>query len=79
MTKPTMVELTQARRIAADIVKLSIRQQGMKLVTFKGKDIKKAANDLVKSKPEILQMAKEHLAIIRKIAIKTDLDVEDVS
>jgi len=65
--------ITEARRIARDIVKNQIRAAGGKPSHYAAKDITLAADEFIKADPSIVAKAKENLA--NRAGIKPGVDI----
>jgi len=65
--------MKEARRIAKELVKKQLKDEGYKISYVDGKDITKAANALLASDPEILEMAKAEVERISSRKSKIDI------
>lgn len=72
-TKSSGAEMTEARRIARNLVKDSMKAQKLKISHYKAAEITAAANELIKADPSILDQAKANLAARATTPIKIDL------
>jgi hypothetical protein len=65
--------MTEARRIAKDIIKQTIKANGLKVSHYKASEITAAANTLIDDDASILAQAEKNLAERGKIHINSDL------
>jgi hypothetical protein len=67
--------MTEARRLARNLVKDEMKRQGIKISHVEAKEITKAANDVLSSEtgPSIIEMAKANLAEREKAPIAIDV------
>lgn len=61
-SKESAVVMTEARRIARNLVKDAMKEEGIKISHVKASEITAAANELINSDPSILEQAKANLA-----------------
>lgn len=64
---------TEARRIARDMVKATIKDKGMKVSHFAASDITAAANAMIEEDPSIIAQAELNLANRGKLKINSDV------
>lgn len=72
-TKVSGAVMTEARRIARNIVKDEIKKAGGKISHYEAKEITAAANQLIEAQPEIIEQAKEALAKRDAAPVKLDI------
>ncbi len=67
--------MTEARRLARNLVKDEMKRQGIKISHVEAKEITKAANDVLASEtgPSIIEMAKANLAEREKAPVTIDV------
>src|SRR6266404_7135576 len=65
--------MTEARRLAKNLVKDGIKAAGMKISHVEAKDITTAANELLASDPSLIEQAKANLEERAKVPAKVDL------
>lgn len=65
--------MTEARRLAKNLIKDAMKAQGIKISHVKASEITKAANSLLDDSPEIIAQAEANLAEREKAPIKIDL------
>jgi len=65
--------MTEARRLAKNLVKDGIKAAGMKISHVETKDITAAANELLANDPSIVEQAKANLEERAKVPAKVDL------
>ncbi len=65
--------MTEARRLAKNLVKDGIKAAGMKISHVEAKEITAAANELLASDPSIVEQAKANLEERAKVPAKVDL------
>ncbi len=58
--------MTEARRLARNVVKDAIKASGGKISHYEAKDITAAANELLKSDPSLVEQAKANLEALEK-------------
>jgi hypothetical protein len=65
--------MTEARRLAKNLVKDSIKAAGMKISHVEAKDITAAANELLAADPSLIDKAKANLAEREKTPVSIDI------
>ncbi len=65
-TKESGKVMTEARRLARNVVKDAIKAGGGKISHYEAKDITAAANELLKSDPSLVEQAKANLEALEK-------------
>ena len=65
--------MTEARRLAKNLVKDGIKAAGMKISHVEAKDITAAANELLANDPSLIEQAKANLEERAKVPAKVDL------
>lgn len=65
--------MTEARRLAKNVVKDELKKRGEKISHYAAKDITAAANQLLESDPSFIEMAKENLAAREATPSKLDI------
>jgi hypothetical protein len=65
-TKESGKVMTEARRLARNVVKDAIKAQGGKISHYEAKDITAAANELLKNDPSLVEQAKANLEALEK-------------
>ena len=65
--------MTEARRLAKNLVKDEMKRQGIKVSHVDAKDITKAANGLLEMKPELIAQAEANVAEREKTPVAIDL------
>lgn len=65
-TKESGKVMTEARRLARNVVKDAIKANGGKISHYEAKDITAAANELLKSDPSLIEQAKANLEALEK-------------
>lgn len=65
--------MTEARRLAKNLVKDEMKRQGIKISHVDAKDITKAANELLEVMPELIAQAEQNVAERDKTPVKIDL------
>jgi hypothetical protein len=65
--------MTEARRIAKNIVKDTLKAAGHKISHYAAKDITAAANALIEAQPEIVKTAEENLKKRAEAPVKIDI------
>lgn len=65
--------MTEARRIARNMVKDQMKAEGLKVSHYKASEITAAANSLIAAQPEIVEMAKASLDERGKVKIGIDV------
>lgn len=65
--------MTEARRIARNIVKDEIKKAGGKISHYEASEITKAANQLIEAQPEIIETAKANLEARTSAPVKLDI------
>jgi len=63
--------MTEARRLARNVVKDAIKASGGKISHYEAKDITTAANELLKSDPSLVEQAKVNLEALEKAPSQT--------
>ena len=72
-TKASGEVMTEARRIAKNIVKDQIKKAGGKISHYEAKEITAAANQLIEAQPEIIETAKTNLEARKAAPVKIDI------
>ena len=72
-TKASGEVMTEARRIAKNIVKDEIKKAGGKISHYDAKEITAAANQLIEADPSIVETAKENLEKRKAAPVKIDI------
>lgn len=72
-TKASGEVMTEARRIAKNIVKDEIKKAGGKISHYEAKEITAAANQLIEAQPEIIETAKANLEARKAAPVKIDI------
>ena len=67
--------MTEARRLAKNLVKEMIKEAKEKISQYSASDITQAANKLIEQHPELISQAKENLAAQRTPKIKATLSI----
>lgn len=70
-TKESGKVMTEARRLARNVVKDAIKAAGGKISHYEPKDITAAANELLKSDPTLVEQAKANLEVLEKAPTTT--------
>lgn len=65
--------MTEARRLAKNLVKDEMKRQGIRISHVDAKDITKAANELLEVMPELIAQAEANVAERDKTPVKIDL------
>jgi hypothetical protein len=65
--------MTEARRLARNLVKDEIKRQGGKVSHYEASEITKAANALIASDPSLVEMAKANIAERDKVKVSADI------
>ena len=63
--------MTEARRLARNVVKDAIKASGGKISHYEAKDITAAANELLKNDPSLIEQAKANLEALEKAPSQT--------
>lgn len=69
-------EMTEARRLARNLVKDEMKRQGLKISHVTASDITKAANELIAADPSLLEQAKANLA--SRSGVKLAIDITSI-
>lgn len=65
--------MTEARRLAKNLVKDMMKEQGIKVSHVDAKDITAAANKVLELKPELIEMAEKNIAERTAVPVQIDL------
>ncbi len=65
--------MTEARRLAKNLVKDEMKRQGLKVSHVEASEITKAANAMIEARPELLDMARASLEGVAKVASETSI------
>lgn len=72
-TKTSGAVMTEARRLARNLVKDEIKRQGLKVSHFEAKEITKAANAILENDDSLIKQAEANLAERAKTPVKIDI------
>jgi hypothetical protein len=72
-TKESGEVMTEARRLAKNIIKDEIKREGGKISHYEPKEITAAANELLANDPSIIETAKANLEARKATPVKMDL------
>lgn len=76
--KETGVVMTEARRLAKNLVKDMMKEKGIKISYVDSKDITAAANELLEEMPELIETAKANLAAREAIPTAGKIDISTI-
>lgn len=70
--------MTEARRLARNLVKDEIKRSGGKISHYEASEITKAANALIDADPELLKMAEENIKARDAVPVASKIDLSSI-
>lgn len=77
-SKESGAVMTEARRLAKNLVKDMMKEKGIKISHVDAKDITAAANELLSEMPDLIETAKSNLAAREAIPIAGKIDIKSL-
>jgi hypothetical protein len=77
-SKESGVVMTEARRLAKNLVKDMMKEKGIKISHVDAKDITAAANELLGEMPELIETAKANIAAREAIPVAGKIDISAI-